>query len=82
VRIWVADGLKAKSQKEVMKNSLFAGWFLHAAYFDGMVLEYDIRDKESEEKVIMQVTDLDLEKRHSISTRGYNIMSIGEMNEE
>ena len=82
VRIWVADGLKAKSQKEVMKNSLFAGWFLHAAYFDGMVLEYDIRDKESEEKVIMQVTDLDLEKKHSLSTRGYNIMSMGEMMEE
>jgi hypothetical protein len=82
VRMWVADGLKAKSQKELRKNSLFGGSFFHAGYFDGMVLEYDIHDKESNEKMIMQVTDLDLEKKHVLSTRGYNIMSMGEAMEE
>ena len=80
--IWVADELKAKSQKELMKNSLFAESFFMVEYFDGMVLEYDIFDKESKEKMIMQVTALDLDKTHAISTRGYNIMSIGDGLEE
>lgn len=82
VMIWVADELKAKSQKELMKNSLFAGSFFMVEYFNGMVLEYDILDKESKEKMIMQVTALDLEKTHAISTRGYNIMSMGDAMEE
>jgi len=80
--MWVTDALNRELQKDVMKNSLFGGMFLYAGYMNGMVLEYEFNDKESGEKVVMTVTDLDLNRKHTISTRGYNIFSMGSMPEE
>ena len=80
--IWVTDEINKKLQKEVMKNAVFGGMFLYAGYMNGMVLEYDFYNKENKEKVIMQVTDLNLDRSHSVSTKGYNIMSMGDLPEE
>lgn len=74
--IWVTDELNRQLQKDVIKNSVFGGLFLYADYMNGMVMEYDIKDKSTDERILMTVTDLDLNHKHSISTRGYSIFSM------
>ncbi|MBN1131754.1 MAG: DUF4412 domain-containing protein [Bacteroidales bacterium] len=75
-RIYVTDDINQKARKEVMKNSVFAGWFFHAAYMKGMVLEYDLLDKTNGERIFMQVKDLDMNTGHSVSTKGFNIIGM------
>jgi len=78
VDLWITQELKGKMSKEYMKNSAFTGYFSYAYYTNGAVLEYVFSDKESDEKMIMTVDEIDLNKKHSVSTIGYNIISMGD----
>jgi hypothetical protein len=81
-RMWVSEKLGKQVRKEILANNhTFGAAFYHAAYMNGMVLEYDFLDKDDGERVVMQVTDIDLNKSHSISTRGYTVMSMGQQPE-
>ncbi len=77
VHMWVSEKLGKQVRKEILNNKqTFGAAFYHAAYLNGMVLEYDFLDKQEGERSVMQVTDIDLNHSHSISTRGYTIMSM------
>jgi len=76
-RMWVSDELGKKVRKDMLSNQqTFGAAFYHAAYLNGMVMEYEHFDKEEEEKTIMTVTDIDLNRSHSVATGAYAIMSM------
>ena len=56
--------------------------FLYAAYAKGMVMEYEEKDKESGDRTIMQVTDINLNQSHTISTRAYPVVGVQKDKEE
>ena len=75
-RMWVAEKLRGELRKEMLNNQqTFGAIFYHAYYMNGMVLEYDFLDKDDGDRVVMQVTDIDLNRKHTISTREYAVMS-------
>jgi hypothetical protein len=77
IHMWVSDELGKKVRKDMLKNQqTFGAAFYHAAYMNGMVMEYEHFDKEDEEKTVMKVTDIDLNRSYSISTGSYAIMSM------
>lgn len=77
VHMWVSEELGKKVRKNMLNNQqTFGAAFYHAAYLNGMVLEYDVLDKEDGERVIMQVTDIDMNRSHSIATGSYAILSM------
>ena len=47
-----------------------------------MVMEYDFLDKEDGDKMVMQVTKIDLNHTHKVSTEGYTIMSMKQQTED
>ncbi len=77
VTMWVTNDFDKEAKKTYMQNSSFAGLFMHAYYTNGTVMEYITEYKDNNHKTVMQVTDIDLNKRNSISTQGYNIISMG-----
>jgi hypothetical protein len=81
VTMWITDDLDKEMKKTYMQNATFAGMFAHAYYTNGTVMEYVTEYKKSGEKTVMQVTDIDLNKRNIISTQGYTIMNMGAMME-
>ncbi len=54
----------------------FGAAFYYAAYTNGMVMEYDVLDKEDGNRTVMKVIDIDLNRSHSIPTRGYAVMTM------
>ncbi len=77
VHMWVSEQLGKEVHKKMLNNSsAFGAAFHYAGGVKGMVMEYDVIDKSNGEKTEMVVTDLDLKKSHSISTKGYQIVSI------
>jgi hypothetical protein len=81
--MWVSEELGKKVRKNMLSNQqTFGAAFYHASYMKGMVLEYDFLDKEDGDRVLMQVTDIDMNKAHSISTRSYAVMTMGQAKEE
>ncbi|MEN8230192.1 MAG: DUF4412 domain-containing protein [Bacteroidota bacterium] len=77
VHMWVSEKLGKQVRREMLSNQqTFGAIFYHAAYMDGMVLEYDFLDKENGERSVMLVTDLDLNHSHSISTRSYAMITM------
>ncbi len=79
VSIWSTDELGKKIDKTFMRSSNFSGMFFYAYYTDGFVLEYVIENKDDNEKTVMTITDIDTDKKTSVKTAGYTIMSIGAM---
>lgn len=76
-RMWVSEELGNKVRKEMLRNEqTFGAAFYHAAYLNGMVMEYDLLEKDTGERTLMQVTKVDLNHSHSISTRSYAVMSM------
>jgi hypothetical protein len=76
-RMWVSEKLGKQVRKEMLNNQqTFGAVFYHAAYLNGMVMEYDFLDKDDGERTVMQVTDIDLNHSHSISTRSYAVMTM------
>ena len=82
-RMWVSEKLGKQVRREMLNNQqTFGAAFYHAAYMDGMVLEYDLLDKDDGERTVMVVTNIDLNHSHSISTRSYAVMAIGNRSPE
>jgi hypothetical protein len=80
--MWISEELGKEISKEMLYNpNAFGGAFTQSRSVQGMVLEYDILYKERGEKTEMLVTDLDLNRKHSISTSGYRILTMN-MQEE
>ena len=78
-RIWASDKLGKEVGKEVLeKQKAFGGAFSHAILTGGMVMEYRFNDGESDEEMVIQVTRLDLNSSHSISTGGHQMMNMGQ----
>lgn len=77
IHMWVSDELGKEVRKDMLKNQqTFGALFYHAAYMEGMVMEYEYFDKEEEEKTVMKITDIDLKRNHSIATGSYAILSM------
>ena len=82
VHMWVSEKLGKEMRKEWMNNQqTFGTMFMHAYALNGMVLEYDLMEKNGE-KTIMLVTKIDMNSSHSVSTNGYTIMSMRQKTEE
>jgi len=76
-RMWVSEKLGKQVRREMLNNKqTFGGAFYYAAYVNGMVMEYDLQDKEDGERTVMLVTDINLNQSHSISTRSYAVMTM------
>lgn len=81
-RMWASEKLGKDLRKEMLMNQqAFGTSFRQASDVDG-VMEYDYTDKEDEERVVMQVTALDMNHSHAISTRGYSVISMRQAAEE
>lgn len=81
--MWVSEKLGKQVRREMLNNQqTFGASFYHAAYMNGMVLEYDYLDKEDGERVVMQVTAIDLNHSHTISTTSYAVMSMAQPSED
>lgn len=82
-RMWVSEKLGKQVRREMLNNQqTFGAAFYHAAYMDGMALEYSTLDKEDGEKVVMLVTKIDLNYSHTISTTSYAVMSMAQPSED
>jgi hypothetical protein len=78
VHMWISEKLGDEISKEMLNNpNAFGAAFYYSRGVNGMVLEYDVMNKDSREKTELLVTELDLNHNHSISTKGYNIISMG-----
>lgn len=83
VHMWVSEKLGKEMRKEWLKNKqTFGAMFMHAHALNGMVLEYDLLDKENGKKTIMLVTKIDLNHKHSVATGGYTVMSMRQKTDE
>ena len=77
VRMWISEDLGKKVRKNMLNNQqTFGAIFYHAAYTNGMALEYDVLDKDDGKRTVMKVIDIDLNRSHSIPTKGYAVMSM------
>ena len=75
--MWVSEKLGKQVRREMLNNQqTFGSAFYHAAYMNGMVMEYDITEKDNGERTVMVVTDLDLNRSNTITTRNYTVMSM------
>ncbi len=75
--MWVCEELGQQIRKEMLdQRNTFGTVFLHAAYANGMVMEYEQVLKDSGERTVMQVTDIDLNRSYTISTSEYPVMGI------
>lgn len=76
VHIWASEKLGAEIGKETLNSQkLFGGAFSHALFGNGMVMEYVYKD--GSEEMTVNVTDIKVNASHTISTSGYNVMSLG-----
>jgi hypothetical protein len=83
VRMWVSEKLGKEMRKEWLNNKQTFGAMFSSAYaLNGMVMEYDFLDKEDGDKMVMQVTKIDLNQSHTVSTEGYTILSMKQKPEE
>jgi hypothetical protein len=83
VHMWVSEKLGKEMRKEWLNNKqTFGAMFTQANALNGMVMEYDFLDKEDGNKMVMQVTKIDLNHTHTVSTDGYTIISMNMQTEE
>lgn len=74
--MWISEKLGKEISKEMLSNStVFGSAFQYSRAVNGMVLEYELVD-DNGERTVMEVTDLDLKKAHTFSTKGYSITSM------
>jgi hypothetical protein len=82
VHMWVSEKLGKEMRKEWMSNKqTFGAMFTHAYALYGMVLEYDVMDKDGG-KSVMQVKKIDMNHSHKVNTSGYTIMSMRQKTED
>jgi hypothetical protein len=76
IHMWVSEQLGNEIRKEWMANQqTFGAMFVHAYALNGMVLEYDLIEKNGA-KTIMEVKKIDMNHSHEVDTRDYTIMSM------
>lgn len=76
VHMWVSQKLGKEMRKEWMSNQqTFGAMFTYAYGMNGMVLEYDVLDKDGS-KSVMQVKKIDMNHNHKVHTSGYTIISM------
>jgi hypothetical protein len=81
--MWVCEELGKQIRREMLdQRNTFGAVFMHAAYANGMVMEYEEIDKKSGDRTVMQVTEIDLNRSTTISTRAYPVMGIKQSPEE
>jgi hypothetical protein len=81
--VWLSEKLGKEVRKEWMTNKqTFGALFAQAYALNGMVLEYDLIDKDGRKEMMMQVTKIDLNHNYKVSTDGYTIMSMRQKSEE
>jgi len=77
VRMWASEELGDEMRRDMLNNpNAFGTSFQYAWAVKGMILEYELIHTDDGQKLLMQVTDLDLNRKHSISTRDYQIVSM------
>lgn len=82
VHMWISEKLGKEMRKEFMSNQqTFGSMFTHAYAMNGMVLEYDVMEKDGG-KSVMQVQKIDMNHSHKVHTNGYTIMSIRQQSDE
>jgi len=82
VHMWVSEKLGKEMRKEWMSNQqTFGSMFTHAYALNGMVLEYDVMDKDGG-KSVMQVQKIDMNHSHKVHTNGYTIMSMRQKSDD
>jgi len=82
VHMWVSEKLGKEMRKEWMSNQqTFGSMFTHAYALNGMVLEYDVMDKDGR-KSVMQVQKIDMNHSHRVHTNGYTIMSMRQKSDD
>jgi hypothetical protein len=75
--MWVSEKLGKQVRREMLNNQqTFGAAFYHAAYMNGMVMEYDFLEKDGGDRTVMVVTDIDLNRSSTISTYNYSVMSM------
>ncbi len=80
VHMWVSEQLGKEMRKEWMSNQqTFGAMFTYAYGMNGMVLEYNVMDKDGG-KSVMQVQKIDMNHNHKVHTNGYTIMSLRQQN--
>jgi len=77
--MWITTELNKKINKQYLRNSAFTGMYAYAYASNGLVMEYIFVDKGDNDKSVMTVTDIDLNKKSSIGTAGYTIMNMSGM---
>ena len=83
VHMWASEKLGKEMRKEWMNNQqAFGAMFAQAYALNGMVLEYDFLDKDNGKRTEMMITKIDLNHTHSVSTGGYDIMSMRQKTED
>jgi hypothetical protein len=77
ISVWSSEKLGREIGQETLKNQkVFGGAFGHAVFMGGMVMEYHYEN--GAEKMTLKVTDIDLNRKHTISTGEYHVMSFGQ----
>jgi len=79
VTMWITQDLSKDIKKSYLRNSTFTGMFMYAYYTNGMVMEYILEDTADDTRTVMTVTDIDLNRKNSVSTQGYTIMNMAGM---
>lgn len=75
--MWVSEKLGKQVRREMLNNQqTFGAAFYHAAYMNGMVMEYDFLEKDGGDRTVMVVTDIDLNRSSTISTYNYSVISM------
>jgi len=78
VHMWLSEKLGNEMRKDWMNNQqTFGGLFTQAYLLKGMVLEYDLVE-DNGKRTEMQVKKIDLNHSFSVSTAGYDILSMGQ----
>jgi hypothetical protein len=81
--IWISEKLGKEIRKEWLNNQQTFGTLFTQAYaLNGVALEYDFLDKGNGKKSEMIMTKIDLNHSHSVSTAGYDIISMRQKTED
>jgi len=74
--IWISEKLGNEIGRDALANQkVFGGAFAHSVFENGMVLEYTVKHGGSTST--LKVTDINLNKAYTVSTSGYQVMSLG-----
>jgi len=73
--VWMTNDLPAELWAKMFSANVIAA--SNVGYYGGFVMEMEQRDKETDEKVIMQVKEVNENQPKSFTTKGYQLISFG-----